>query len=245
MNERLDDRPAFYALRGGGRRDWWTLIHPPYTLWHLSYVALGAATAPALDLERLGKALVAFFLAMGIGAHALDELNGRPLGSRIPSSGLALAAIVSIGAAAGLGLVNLGVVGWVGLPFIAFGAFIVCAYNLEWFGGRFHSAVWFALAWGGFPALTGHWAVAGRFDLRALPVIGACVALSAAQRSLSTPVRALRRRTVRVEGTIERSDGTVEQIGPEALGGPAEGALRWLSAGLPLLAAGAVLTRLA
>ena len=39
-----EERPAFYALAPGGWRDWWTLLHPPYTMWHLSYVALGAAT---------------------------------------------------------------------------------------------------------------------------------------------------------------------------------------------------------
>src|SRR4030095_15340881 len=31
----------------------------------------------------LGLALAAFFLGMGIGAHALDELQGRPLQTRI------------------------------------------------------------------------------------------------------------------------------------------------------------------
>ena len=36
-------RPAFYALAPGGWRDYVTLLHPPYTLWHLSYVAIGAA----------------------------------------------------------------------------------------------------------------------------------------------------------------------------------------------------------
>ena len=77
-----DGRPAFYALRRGGWRDWVTLLHPPYTLWHLSYVAVGAALAPHFHLDRLLWALVAFFLAMGVAAHALDELNGRPLRTR-------------------------------------------------------------------------------------------------------------------------------------------------------------------
>ena len=60
-------------------RDWLTLLHPPYTVWHLSYVAIGAAVAGHLVLWRLGGTLLAFFLAVGIGAHALDELHGRPL----------------------------------------------------------------------------------------------------------------------------------------------------------------------
>src|SRR5450759_2534553 len=44
--------PAFYAARGGGWRDYWTLLHPPYTAWHLSYVLLGAALSPAPDPRR-------------------------------------------------------------------------------------------------------------------------------------------------------------------------------------------------
>lgn len=70
-----EKRPAFYALRQGAWRDYLTLLHPPYTLWHLSYVVMGAAAAPVLRLDRLGLAALAFFLAVGLGAHALDELN--------------------------------------------------------------------------------------------------------------------------------------------------------------------------
>ncbi len=32
---RLSAVPAFYAAGTGGWRDWWTLLHPPYTAWHL------------------------------------------------------------------------------------------------------------------------------------------------------------------------------------------------------------------
>ena len=77
-------RPAFYALAPGGWRDYVTLLHPPYTAWHLSYVVIGAGLAPKLYEGRLAAALVAFFLALGIAAHALDELNGRPLADADP-----------------------------------------------------------------------------------------------------------------------------------------------------------------
>ena len=87
-------RPAFYALRQGGLRDYVTLLHPPYTAWHLSYVAIGAALAPHFHLNRLLWALFAFFLAMGVAAHALDELHGRPLRTRVPSRVLVGLAVV-------------------------------------------------------------------------------------------------------------------------------------------------------
>ena len=240
----MTERPAFYALRGGGWRDWWSLLHPPYTLWHLSYVVFGAAAAPNVDVARLVKTLIAFFLAVGIGAHALDELNGRPLKTRIPAAALWTAASLSIAGAVAIGVANVRLVGWAGAPFIAFGSFIVVAYNVELFGGRFHSDVWFALSWGAFPAFTAYWAQAGRFEARSLLVAGACLFLSIAQRALSTPVRELRRRTVAVHGTMERSDGTLEPITRATLIAAPEQALRAMSVALPLVAAGAAIARL-
>src|SRR5438067_6205535 len=99
--DRKVDRPAFYALRAGGWRDLVTLLHPPYTAWHLSYVALGAAAARHIYADRLAASLAAFFLAVGISAHALDELHGHPLGTKLSRTALiALAAIGLIGATA-------------------------------------------------------------------------------------------------------------------------------------------------
>ncbi|HEX5936849.1 MAG TPA: hypothetical protein VFZ75_04025 [Actinomycetota bacterium] len=235
-----DRRPAFYALAPGGWRDWWTLLHPPYTVWHLSYVAFGAVTAPALDLYRLGMTLLGFFLGLGFAAHALDELRGRPLGTAIPDRVLQVVAVVSLVGAAAVGVVGVvQVSAWLAV-FIAAGVFLVAAYNLELLGGAFHSDLWFAIAWGGFPALTGAFAQDGRLTVAAVLVAGACVAISAAQRALSTPVRRLRRRVAAVDGTITLRDGTVEAIGAEAIGAAPEAALKLLSLAMPILAVGLV-----
>src|SRR4051794_13292095 len=151
-------RPAFYALRAGGWRDFVTLLHPPYTAWHLSYVALGAAAAPELHLDRLAAALAAFFLGVGVCAHALDELHDRPLGTALPPRALAGVAAVGLVGAVAIGVAGLFVVSPLLAPLVAAGAFIVVAYNLELFGGRFHGDTWFAVAWGAFPAFTGYYA---------------------------------------------------------------------------------------
>src|SRR6266536_64343 len=98
------ERPAFYALRSGGWRDVVTLLHPPYTAWHLSYVAIGAAVAPTLHGDRLAAALGAFFLGVGVCAHALDELNGRPLGTRLSDRFLWALAIAGLAGAAAVGV---------------------------------------------------------------------------------------------------------------------------------------------
>src|SRR5947209_1890825 len=138
------DRPAFYALATGGWRDWVTLLHPPYTAWHLSYVALGAAAAPTLHVGRLLATLGAFFLAVGVSAHALDELAGRPLQTRLRRGTLTGLAVVSLVGAIGIGVAGALVVSPLLLPLIAIGALLVPAYNLELAAGRFHTDLWFA-----------------------------------------------------------------------------------------------------
>src|SRR4051812_22685607 len=244
-----EQRPAFYALRPGGWRDLVTLLHTPYTAWHLSYVALGAAAAPQIHADRLLAALAAFFLAVGVSAHALDELHGRPLGTQLSDRALVTLAALGLGGAVAIGFAGLFVVSASLAPLIAGGAFLVVAYNLEPFGGRFHTDFWFAAAWGAFPALTGWWSNALGVDSAGEALAGAgavlgCFWLSVAQRRLSTPVRELRRRTVAVEGHQRLADGTVRELNATSLGAPLDGALRALSLALPILAAGLVALRL-
>jgi len=243
-NSTLADAPAFYALRPGGWRDYVTLLHLPYTSWHLSYVCIGWAAVPGSHLDRLVALLVAFFMAVGIGAHSLDELNGRPLRTAIPASVLIAAAFVSILLSVAIGVAGALRTTLLIVPFIAAGAFIVVAYNLEWFGGRFHSDRWFAIAWGAFPSFTASYAGALRVTVPAVLTAAACYALSITQRSLSTPVRDLRRRTVSISGSVQRSDGTVITVDAAFLRAAPERALRAMSIALPLAAGAAVIARL-
>jgi heme O synthase-like polyprenyltransferase len=246
-------RPAWYALERGGWRDYVTLLHPPYTAWHLSYVVMGGCLAPVGAWARLvpvgawgrlGAATAAFALAVGIGAHALDELHGRPLRTKIPDRVLVGLAGVSI-----LGACAIGVVGavtfeaWLGL-LIPIGLFLVLAYNLELAGGRFHSDVWFGLAWGGFPVLCGYAAVAG--EVQGVAVLAAvfAVLVSLAQRVLSSHVRYLRRRVIAVRGELERTDASSEPLDARRLIAPAETGLRLLSLATVVLAATLVAFRI-
>jgi hypothetical protein len=237
-------RPAFYALRPGGWRDYITLLHPPYTLWHLSYAAIGAGLAPDFSGRRLVAALAAFFLAMGIGAHALDELSGRPLRTRIPERVLVALAGTSIAGAIAIGIASaLAWTLWI-LPFVAFGGFIVVAYNLELFGGLFHNSLWFALAWGAFPLLTGYFVVAEEIRLEVVLAATFAALLSHAQRVLSTPVRFARRRVRNVSGTIELVDGSRQSVTADTLLRTPERALQILAAATVALAGALVLLRL-
>jgi hypothetical protein len=236
-------RPAFYALAPGSWRDYVTLLHPPYTVWHLSYVAIGAAIAPRWRPGILGLALLAFFLGMGIAAHALDELRGRPLQTRIGTRTLVALATVSLAAAAGIGVGTAFHTSLWLLVFVATGAFIAVAYNLELFGGRFHNGLWFALAWGALPLLATFFAAASTVRIEAVLAAGAAALLSYAQRVLSTPVRLVRRRVRAVSGRIELSDGTALPVTRETLAAQPELALRVLSGAMVLLALALVLMR--
>jgi len=237
------DRPAFYALRSGGWRDLVTLLHPPYTAWHLSYVALGAAAAPHIYANRLAAALGAFFLAVGISAHALDELNGRPLSTKLTRTTLIALSGISLLGAVGIGIAGVIVVSPLLIPLVLAGGLLVPAYNLEMAGGRFHSDTWFALAWGGFPAFTGYFANALTIRPAGILVAGACCLLSVAQRQLSTPVRRLRRATTDLTGQQRLRDGTVIELTRAGLSAPLEAALRALWLAVVLLAVGLVAMR--
>jgi hypothetical protein len=237
-------RPAWYALARGGWRDYVTLLHLPYTAWHLSYVVIGGCLAPAVAWDRLGAAAAAFALALGVGAHALDELNGRPLRTKIPDRVLVGLASVSIAGACAIGVVGaLTFKAWLAL-LIPLGLFLVLAYNLELAGGRFHTDLWFGLAWGGFPVLNGYAAVAG--DIGGVTVLAAvfAVLLSLAQRVLSSHVRYVRRRVTAVRGELELADASREPLDARRLTAPAETGLRLLSLATVMLAATLVAFRI-
>jgi hypothetical protein len=152
--------------------------------------------------------------------------------------------VVGLAGAVALGAAGVARVGWALLPFMIVGPVLVIAYNAELFGGIIHTDLGFAAAWGAFPVLTAYAAQTGRLALA--PVLAALAALgmSAAQRRLSTPARTLRRRSVRVEGSVTLADGQVTAVDQQALLAPLEGALRAMSWSLVLLAASLALARL-
>jgi hypothetical protein len=237
--------PAAYYARGrSGWRAWWTLLHPPYTLMHLSFVVVGAALAPELNLRNLMATLAAFFLAVGIAAHALDELGGRPLGTDIPKWLLIVVSTVGLGTAAAIGVAGVILSDRHIIWFVAVGVFLAVSYNLELFGGVFHTDLWFGLAWGAFPVLTANFAQTGIVTAPALLGAGYALALSLTQRQLSTPARRLRRRVDSVEGAIHFKDGTTVPVDHQRLLQPLERSLRLLVTGCLLLAGALLVLRL-
>ena len=199
-------RPSWYALDQGGWRDYVTLLHLPYTAWHLSYVVIGGCLAPAIAWGRLGAAVAAFARLWGSARTPWTSFCGRPLRTRIPDAVLVGLAVVSIGAACAIGVVG------ADAPAVAPRA----RSDRSLHGRRLQPRavrralppdLWFGLAWGGFPLLAGYAAVAGELAVEAAVAAAFAVLLSLAQRVLSNRVRFVRRHARRLS-TVSWSSPT-------------------------------------
>ena len=234
----IGPRPAFYARTGTRLGDLVTLLHLPYTMWHLSYVAIGAAMAPNIDTPRLAGTLLAFAFGLGIGAHALDELQDRPLSTGLSPGALRILGWGGLGTGAGLAIAAAFVISPVALLWGATGVLLAAAYALEW-SRWVRSPGGFGVAWGAFPVLVGHWAQAESLTLAVVVVAAAAAALSMAQRALSAPARHVRRRVTNATAEIgeERWDRSM-------LLATWERPLRLLALAHVLLAIGLLLTHL-
>lgn len=189
----MSDRPAFYAPTGSVVGDLVSLLHIPYTLWHLSYVAIGAALAPTLDWRTLVGTLAAFAVGLGIGAHALDEVKSRPLGTGLTNRALWSLGLGAMAVSLAIAVIGAVVVSpWV-LAWGVAGVLLAVGYAREW--PVLHTDLGFGLAWGAFPFLVGYWAQAQAISGAVIIVAGVATLLSLAQRALSTPARFVRRHT--------------------------------------------------
>jgi hypothetical protein len=200
-------RPAFYAPVGSPTGDLVAILHPPYTAWHLAHVVLGAAIAPVIDGLILTGTLLAFLLGLGVGAHALDELHGRPLRTSLGSRTLLALGIGGMAAAMAVAVAGIFVISpWV-IAWAIAGIALAVGYAFER-PRPLHTPLGFGLAWGAFPTLVGYWAQSRAIALPALLMAAATTLLSMTQRALSTPARNLRRTVEFAELVLERRDAT-------------------------------------
>lgn len=198
-------RPAYYAPTGTRLGDLVAVLHPPYTAWHLSYVAMGAALPPDVNWPVVAGTLLAFFFGTGIAAHALDELHGRPLHTSLSDGLLRWLGVGGLGAALGLAVLGaIRVSPWV-MAWAVLGVGLAAGYALER-PALLHTPLGFAIAWGGFPVLVGYWGQTQNVSPGALAVAGAATLLSLTQRTLSTPARHLRRSVDRAQLLLHRPE---------------------------------------
>jgi hypothetical protein len=164
-------------------------------------------------------------VALHGGQRAHDSGHSLCLGLDKPSLRIANRFLVE----AALGIAASTIVGLGFLALVAIGVLLVAAYGFE--VALVHSDLGFALAWGAFPVVATGFAVGAPPLPTSLAALGAAL-LSLAQRRLSTPVRALRRRAVAVSGEIRYRDGSTHPIDAPTLIAVPERALRllWLAA---------------
>jgi hypothetical protein len=210
------------------------LLFLPYTAMVLSFLLLGSLLAPRVFWDRLLAIEVVYLLALGVGAHALDGLGRRgvkPWGAVFTRSQLWALAIVSLVAAYALAIYYM--VRYVPLLSIlaVLEGFFVFAYNMEWFGGRFHTDRWFAFSWGFLPALAGYMMQTNGISLEALLIGTATGLFSLVEIKASRPYKALKR----------RSDALTEEDAFTMAG--YEAILKGISAGVILLALGLLVHR--
>ncbi len=220
------------------------MLHPPYTALHLSLVTIGACLSAPVNAVKLVATLGAFFLAVGLGAHSLDELHGRPLSTSIPAWQLVATSVVGLGGAVALGVVGMFVVSAYLAIFIVVGSVVAVAYNLELVGGRLHTGTMLILSWGAFPVLTAYFAQHATITVGAVGAAAFGALVTRIQRQLSTPARALRRRTSAVDGVVVDRDGVSRPITRASLLEPLEQALRTLCWMGPVLALALAVSRL-
>ena len=174
------------------------LLFLPYTVMVLAFAMIGSMVAPRFHWDRVGAILLIYFLGLGIAAHALDALGSKrvkPWGEILTKKQLWIVAIVSLVVAYLIATYYM--IFHVPLLWtvaIAEG-FFVFAYNLEWFGGRFHTDLWFAFSWGFLPVLAGYIIQTNRISIPVLILAGAMAFFSTIEIKASRPYKELKRRS--------------------------------------------------
>lgn len=193
----MERKTWYFTASGTKLGDLYNILHVPYTAMVLAFVLMGAEVTPQVHAVRLAATLLAYLLALGIGAHALDQLE--PEGShyvlRLSRRELTSMAIVGLGGGIALGLYYAATVSVLLVPFIAAGVFFAVAYPLpsRVLGGAFHNNPSFAFAWGFLPAVTSYFANAATVALPAIAVGAVTAALAWEEIRLSRFARSARK----------------------------------------------------
>ena len=238
-------KPTWYTIgKGGIISDVLNLLHFPYTIWHLSYVLIGIALSPIIYADRSLATLFAFFLGLGIGAHALDETMGNPLETKLSRLNLYAIGLSAVSAAVAIGLYYAFTVSLLLLPFIGVEAFFALVYNLEMFQKKFHNTIVFALSWGVIPFLTGYFVNSLQLGLDSLIAAASVGLLTYVQRTLSLQARSIRRSERSNVHSLRLESGEEVPISADELISPAEKSLKALTLMVLLMAVALVLHRI-
>jgi hypothetical protein len=182
------------------------LLFLPYTGMVLAFTVIGSMLAEQIHWDRVGAILVIYFLALGIGGHALDALGSKgikPWGEVFSKRQLWTLAISSVVVAYAIGIYYMVIyvpLLWViAIP----EGFFLLAYNLEWFKGRFHTDGWFAFSWGSLSVLAGYILQTNRISAAVLIVAASMGLLSLVEIKASRPYKEMKRASRETRADID------------------------------------------
>ncbi|HET6418614.1 MAG TPA: hypothetical protein VFG19_00565 [Geobacteraceae bacterium] len=173
------------------------LLFLPYTGMVLSFALIGSLLAGHIFYDRILAIIAIYFFGLGIAAHALDALGGggtKPWGTVFSESHLWLMALTALLIAYGIAVYymirHVPLLLLIAVP----EGFFVFAYNLEWFGGRFHTDRWFAFSWGTLPVLAGYVMQTNGISVPSILVAISMGFFSTIEIKASRPYKELRRK---------------------------------------------------
>jgi len=224
---------AWYA-RGGSRvREFYTIMHLPYTSMVLSYVVIGAMLSQSIYFDRVILTVVAYFLGLGFCAHALNELHAAHWTEALGKNELtALFAVPFVGALiiGAYGMLKLFTLSRSILPplvlliMILLESFFLIAYNTDALSGRLHSDISFAFSWAALPTLVSYYVNALTITPAALLAALAMAGTAGIEINLSRWCKELRRRSPLNE--LKFGDGTSQRMSTRELVARPEKALK-------------------
>src|ERR671910_1044091 len=134
------------------------MLFLPYTGMCVSFTIIGSMLSESIQWDRVLSIFVIYFLALGVSAHAADNLGSKkikPWGSFFTAFELKLMVIGGLFVSYVLGIYY--IITFVPLLLIIaiIEGFFLFAYNFELFNGFFHNNFWFAISWGSLPLLAG------------------------------------------------------------------------------------------
>ena len=172
------------------------LLFLPYTAMVLAFAVIGSMVAATIFWDRVLAIVIIYFLGLGIAAHALDALGSKqtkPWGNVFTKRQLWVLAAASLVLAYLIAIYYMiRHVPWLATVAVLEG-FFVFSYNLEWFGKRFHTDGWFAIAWGFLPVVAGYIIQTDTISAPALVLAASMALFSMVEIKASRPYKDLKR----------------------------------------------------
>lgn len=135
------------------------MLFLPYTGMCISFSIVGSLLSPtAIMWDRIVAIVIIYFAALGISAHAADNMGSKkkPWGDLFSNLELLIMLVCGLVVAYAIGAYYIIFYVPLLLPIAILEGFFLFAYNYEIWNGFFHNNIWFAISWGSMPLLAGY-----------------------------------------------------------------------------------------